>query len=753
MLTHASCFNTRVRGLTLLLTLNGWLSTLQLSTKKRHKEQRTRSYLLQTTMAKTKSNRRGGGAKQKGNWSNAEHDARTAKRIASLNKKKRRRQQQLEEESAVDCEQPLTDDNTNNIKPQPNKQQKKEDQPNHELPLHQIRLKKKKKIHNRLTSHVPTNIYKRSHLAHDNYDQIDSQKSRLATAQIQRKINKLKDRLENWDPVEEAQLASKKQQQQLLEEEDKNSIEYKMKLDAHNHQLDKKARQKASSEYQLLHAKHGVNSSTHRRKSNLRSKPRPGPETWKLRGAARPAHEVYDFDTRYVDVHIKARDEANAKARRSWNVLCKCRGRFALDEEGEGIDEDEEIAKDDSEGSNNSREKKSSSSSGFSPPQPYCRQYLSLLTQLASLHLHRRNYSSARTALLEAINLEGPTHSHSITNARYQLMNMYLHTNRPSSARKLCSLLHNDNSAWIKYSAALIEYVSWNILHEDGSTAQTAERLLTHAIRGNVYVVYLLGWSSTFEKSMEYTNEVCDGHELESESGSVLEAIEYGCSCYDDNNEEGEDDEDKKIEKGMAIWLGTEGSLDWMRSVVLRVLNDENSNHEGGAENEDRLTRADLLSWESKLNKEEEEFEKDRTEREEQKLALSLKEDGKIDYGHNSEEEEGENDREEEPDVVMYAGMFRTAMDWLQDAGEFLKAPSYDYVDKLPQSDSKDDDIEDHTGDEVGKKNGTNDNNGGSLDEENSSGSGSSDSKKEKTAIDKDVSSSSRGSTDSFDSE
>ena len=69
------------------------------------------------------------------------------------------------------------------------------------------------------------------------------------------------------------------------------------------------------------------------------------------------------------------------------------------------------------------------------------------------------------------------------------------------------------------------------------------------------------------------------------------------------------------------------------------------------------------------------------------------------------------------------------------------------------QSKGRDDDIEDHTGDEVGKKNGTNDNNGGSLDEENSSGSGSSDSKKEKTAIDKDVSSSSRGSTDSFDSE
>ena len=28
----------------------------------------------------------------------------------------------------------------------------------------------------------------------------------------------------------------------------------------------------------------------------------------------------------------------------------------------------------------------------------------------------------------------------------------------------------------------------------------------------------------------------------------------------------------------------------------------------------------------------------------------------------------------------MYAGMFRTAMDWCQDAGEFLQAPSYDFM-------------------------------------------------------------------------
>lgn len=613
------------------------------------------------SMAKTKSNRKNGN--KRGNWSNTDHEYRTAKRIASLNKKRRRQQQQLEQSEANDDQQQSFD----------NQPTKKKKQPHHELPIHQIRLKKKvrnRNQHNRLTLSVDPDAYKRSHLAHDNYDQIDSTKLRLATAQIQRKVNTLKQRLESWDPVAESKLAKLQSNEQY---EDKNSIEYKMKLHTHNTTLDKVARAKAHDEYNLLYAKHGVNSSTNRRKANLRSKPRPGPESWKLRGAARPAHEVYDFDVRYVDKHILAHTEANEIARRSINVLVVCKGRFAVDNGDESVDEEGD--------GNNINQQTKEEKKQFQSPQPYCREYLSLLTQLASLHLHRNNYSSARSALLECINLEGPQHSTSITNARYQLMNMYLHTNRPSSARKLSNLLINDNSAWIKYSMALIEYISWNLLNEEGSTSSTAEDKLKLAIRGNVYVVYLLAFSTTFEKSMEYTNEVCIEHELESNSCSLLEAIEYGCNCY--NEGEGDnDDEGKGMDKGMALWMSTEGSLDWVRSVVLRVLNeDDNSDSASGNEEEDRLTKADLLSWESKLNKEEEVYEKERNEKEQKKLALKVsQEDGKIDYGKDTE------DDEDDLDVVMYAGMFRTAMDWLSDAGELLKSPNYDYIIEQPNN-------------------------------------------------------------------
>jgi hypothetical protein len=627
-------------------------------------------------MAKTKSNRNRGGAKQRGNWSNAEHDARTAKRVTSMNKKRMRQQQMKQQQQELEREKEERNaSNDDNLRPSKKANTAQQDNPSssnshHELPLHQIRLMKKKRKSNRDEHPAPTaNSYKNTHLAHDSHDKLDMAKLRLATAQLQRKVTLLKERLENWDPVEEAKL-------QLEQHPQSSAIVQKMQLDAQNSLKDRTARQKAHDEYNLLHAAHGVNSSQHRRKANLRSKPRAGPESWKLRGAARPAHEVYDFDVRYVDVHVVAKEDANAKARRVKNVIRECRGRFAIEEAEE---------KDDN----------STTKSVFLPPQPYCRQYLSLLTQLGSLQLHRKNYSSARSSFLEAISLEGHQWPHSITNARNQLMTMYMATNRPSSARQLYMSLPSDNSAWIQYPAALIEYVSWNVLHETGSTAQSAERLLTEAIRGNVYVVYLLAWPNMFERAMEYTHEVVESGLLDRKSGSLLEAIEYGCNCYSGNRESEEDDAGD--DRGMGLWLSTEGSLDWVRSVVLRVLNDNTTIEDGS----DGLTKADLLRWESQLNREEEEFELERNAKDTKlnEWRAQREESGNCDNDTGSdkdqEEDDGEEEEEEEDlDVVMYAGMFRTAMDWLQDAGEFLKEPTFEYITNVKECAMEDDDKE-----------------------------------------------------------
>ena len=333
-------------------------------------------------------------------------------------------------------------------------------------------------------------------------------------------------------------------------------------------------------------------------------------------------------------------------------------------------------------------------------------------------------------------------------------MNMYLSCNRPESARELWTRLRGDGSAWVRYSEALIEYASWNVLGERGSTAGVAESALARAIRGNVYVVYLLGWGRTFEKAMEYTDEVVGGGIMVGkEGGSLLEAIEYGCRCYrpssssadggDGTSGRDEDDDDEDRDAGMAMWLGTEGSLDWARSVVLRVLNeneDDGEVGEGGRSDPDRLTKADLLCWEGRLNVEEEEFERARKEREDRR-ELSGKDsgveadgDGDDASGRGDDDDDDDEEYEEGPDVPMYAGMFRTAMDWLQDAGEFLKEPSFDYV-RTGDGDSKeggddsggddDDDDDENEGKDDDTDTSVHDDDSSSEDGSSSSGSGS----------------------------
>ena len=697
-------------------------------------------------MAKTKSNRNGGN--QGGTWSNADHDARTAKRLASLNKKRLRQQQRRQSSDGSD-----NDDHDDEHTDGRGRKKKRQNRPREDEPLHRIRLKKRsgRDDDSRLSKHVPENVYKRTHLAHDD---VEKARLRLVTARLQRKVDALRARLEDWDPLEDHH-----------DDDDEeggggcasstSAVGRRMELDAANRKMDVEAREKASAERSVLQARHGVNSSTHRRKNNLRKRARPGPESWKLRGAARPAHEVYDFDVRYVDVHRIALDEANARARRVVNVMKACRGRFAS-EDGDGVEKGEGGA-----------------SSSFPPPQPHCRRYLSLLTQLGSIHLHRKNYSSARRALLEAVDLEGYDAPSSITNARYRLMNMYLSCNRPESARELWTRLRDDGSAWVRYSEALIEYASWNVLNEKGSTAKVAESALARAIRGNVYAVYLLGWSRTFERAMEYTDEVVGGGIMVGkEGGSLLEAIEYCCRCYhpssssadggDGTSGRDDDDDDEDRDAGMAMWMGTEGSLDWVRSVVLRVLN-ENGNEDNGEVDEggrldlDRLTKADLLCWEGRLNVEEEEFERARKEMEDQwalsgndaGVEASCNGNGDGDGDGDGDDASGRGDNggdevdEEGPDVPMYAGMFRTAMDWLQDAGEFLKEPSFDYVctgdgnakeggaisvgdDDDDENDDDDDDDDDH---KEGKDDDTDtsvhDDDSSSEDGGSSSGSGS----------------------------
>lgn len=361
-------------------------------------------------------------------------------------------------------------------------------------------------------------------------DSRESQKLQLHIVKTQREIGTLRAKLKAWDDVEEAERIRKEKETQPPKKKGKK-----------------------------------------------------GPETWKLRGAARPAWEVYDFDTRYEDKHAMAHDEACEKAKRSRNILVLYKGRM-----GQQV----------------------------GPPQPASRNFLALLMQLGHLCLQAKKYKAARAAFIECMDLDGTDEP--ITSARCQLMRLYLEANRPESARRLWERLENDTSVWIRYSAALVEYVSWKLLEEKGSTRESAEALLAKAIQANVFCAYYLAFSETFDTVMEYTEDIEDANEE-----TLEEAIEYCCS------------------EQHGAWMETEGSIEWLKQVILRALN-------GGVVAGGKLTKTDL-EWEERL----------------EQLVQE-----QIEY-ENDEMEAETKDEEEEHDTKMFAGMFRTGMEMLQDAGEF----------------------------------------------------------------------------------
>ena len=137
------------------------------------------------------------------------------------------------------------------------------------------------------------------------------------------------------------------------------------------------------------------------------------------------------------------------------------------------------------------------------------------------------------------------------------------------------------------------------------------------------------------KRSWEYTEEVEDAHE----ESPLEEAIEY---C---NSEQ------------MGAWQGTDGACEWVRSVILKVLKGQSVS--GGV-----LSLSDINCWKDKLDQIKEEYA---AFMEEQKLANCV--DEEISDGGSDEEGE-EDDDEMVVDVNMFAGMFETAMEMLQEAGE-----------------------------------------------------------------------------------
>jgi hypothetical protein len=196
-----------------------------------------------------------------------------------------------------------------------------------------------------------------------------------------------------------------------------------------------------------------------------------------------------------------------------------------------------------------------------------------------------------------------------------------MEANRPDSARRLWEKLPStDPAVWIRYSAVLIEFVSFKILEEEGSSEQKCEEKLTDAIKSNIFCAYYLAFFDDFNEVMEYTEDIEDADD----DSPLEQAIEY---C---NSEQ------------VGAWKGTDGAMEWVRDFIVRALNKKST------PSPQNLTEQDL-DWREALSKTREKH-------------AANDDDKHVDSSCDS-------DDDSVVDIEMYANMFETAMEMLEDSG------------------------------------------------------------------------------------
>lgn len=438
--------------------------------------------------------------------------------------------------------------------------------------------------------------HRRAVLTHETAEKRSAMKLKLQITRIQRELDALRQRLEAWDPVEEAEQARKEAEQ-----------------------AEQERRRRAKEEEEE------AQQSAAKKKKRYQ---RPGPETWQLKGAARPAHLVYDFDTRYECPHIKAHEQAAAKAKRSINILGLYKGKLG---------------------------------SGSANVPDAAREYLALLMELGYLHQDAGRYKSARVAWRECMELEGihaaataddVNDNAPITTARECLMRMYLQLGRDKDALHLGNelTLQHDTSVWIRYSVALV------------AARQEDDAALDHmrdAIRANpLCAFYVAFFETAFDSAMELTHEL-DGNDEEEEEeqqqqqqppeSSLEEAIDY---CTSNGHE--------RVQAWQAC--GADAQL---RNLLLRAVQGQD---EGG------LTPQDV-DWQDRLDKLQQAVEE--SQRQETKESdiddanADNKESSKSSADDAPEADEDYGDGDELPviDLSMYIKMYQTAMEMVEEEG------------------------------------------------------------------------------------
>lgn len=511
-----------------------------------------------------------------------------------------------------------------------------------------------------------------AHLTHNTREKRDLMKLQLHMTQTQRAVTALRHRLVHWDPVAEAAVA---QQQQ----------------------------QKRDAEKDAAKNNNGNNLDEATEATKKKKKGRKGPESWKLRGAARPAWEVYDFDVRHVDPHIKAHQDAAARTQRSLNLLTLYKGRFALQQDP-GQPQQQESPPPPSPDSttntiNTTITRRVVDSVAHTHQIAAAREYLRLLMQLGYLHQEAKQYKSARNAWLECVELEGDsTATAVITSARESLMRMYVELQRYDAAYRLGDRWRttttsatapittpstsystvDDSSIWIRYSMALVACMhnnnKNNVSAEQEMSPEQLDEIMIQAVQCNIFAAYYLCHYKTFAQVVEYTEDLQqqqylseDDDDEAPQSSLLLEALDYCTSPH-----------------GGVLWQTTAGAIEALQRVMMMMP----CNRTSSSQARRQLLPSDL-EWSERLSQMEVQFLTNKSQssssqvtarRNERITTIHSETDPECDSRKDDKGEEDEEDsnaggddnkknNNNQVDLTMFAGMFRTAMEMLIDSG------------------------------------------------------------------------------------
>ncbi|KAH7468454.1 hypothetical protein KRP22_012087 [Phytophthora ramorum] len=111
---------------------------------------------------------------------------------------------------------------------------------------------------------------------------------------------------------------------------------------------------------------------------------------------------------------------------------------------------------------------------------------------------------------------------------------------RGAEARKLIDEHKDDESAVLAYCQVIIEYVSWEVLEEEGSSEEVVQEALRKAFALNPFMAVVIAYHEAFFQSVEYVDEIKDP-----KRGSVEEAFVY-------------------VSQNVGVWVDTVGAYEWI---------------------------------------------------------------------------------------------------------------------------------------------------------------------------------------------